>query len=193
MSKRDFKDVPFQLWPRGDIHPKKGRDTNTEKLFCGLTEEAIRFDCEATALLNEIMPDQTGRFLEDWERILGLPLCGEQLGSREERRDMVLAMLNIGPFTNLQFFIDIAALFGFTVEAEEFKPFRAGASGAGDRLNSVTQMGTIKISAECVDPIFFRAGNSGAGESLRACGNAGLICILTHFKLSFQFLFFEFS
>lgn len=190
---RDHKAVPSQLWPRGDLHPKPGAGSNLELLWTALMQEANRFGCEAEEKLNEVMPDQTGAFLEDWERILGLPLCGEQLESREERRDMVLAMLNIGPFTNLQFFTDIAALFGFTITAEEFRPFRAGSSRAGEPLNSEIQMGTIKISAVCTDPTFFRAGGSGAGERLSACGNAGLICILEHFKLSFQFLFFEFS
>lgn len=193
MSCRDYKDRPFQLWPRGELHPKKGRGSNTEKLFNALMEEAERLGCEAEAKLNEVMPDQTGAFLEDWERVLGLPLCGQQLETRGERRDMVLAMLNIGPFTNDQFFIDIAALFGFTITIEAFVPFRAGQSSAGDRLNSASLLGSIKISAECVDPIFFRAGESGAGESLRACGNAGLVCILEHFKLSFQDLLFEFT
>lgn len=190
---RDHKSVPSQLWPRGDLHPKLGAGSNLELLWAALMKEAQRFGCEATDLLNEVMPDQTGRFLPDWERILGLPLCGQQLESREERRDMVLAMLNIGPFTNTQFFTDIATLFGFTITTEELLPFRAGSSRAGEQLNSELLMGTIKISAVCTNPTFFRAGGSGAGESLRSCGNAGLVCVLEHFKLSFQFLLFEFS
>ena len=188
---RDYTSTHFKLWPKGKLHPKQGQDSNLEKLFNGMAVEPERFDDEAKAKLIEAMPDQTGAFLEDWERILGLPLCGQQLPTREERRDMVLAMLNIGPYANLAFFEEIAALFGFDVTAETLKPFRMGSSRMGERLNSAVHLSTIKITGTCIDPHYFRMGSSGMGEPLFSCGNAGLVCILEHFKLSFQYIIYD--
>jgi len=192
MSERDYKSLLFKLWPRGDLHPCSGDDSDLEKLFDGIAKEAKLLDCEARDLLNEVMPDQTGRFLEDWERVLGLPLCDIPFGSREERRDMVIAMLNLGVFSSVQFLIDVAKIFGFDITIVEFRPFRAGSSSAGDPLNSQIQNGTIEITAECVDFTFFRAGRSGAGERLLSCSNEALICIINFFKHANMFVIFKF-
>jgi len=192
MSERNYKKALFKLMPRGSIYPREEANTNYKKLLSALAEEHKRLDCEATDLLNEAMPDQTGRFLEDWERVLGLPKCGVQLETREERKNMVLAMLNLGVFSNAQFFENIAAIFGFDATVIELKPFRAGSSSVGDPLNGLEQKGTILIRASCVDSYFFRAGASGAGERLTSCGNEGLECIINFFKHSWQYVVFEF-
>ena len=192
MSERNFKKAFFKLIPRGFIWPREEEETNFEKLIDGITAESVRSDCEFQALLSEAMPDQTGRFLEDWERVLGLPKCGIQLGSREERRDMVLAMLNLGVYSNAEFFEGIALIFGFDVTVSEMKPFRAGSSSAGDPLNGVEQEGTVLIRATCVDKYFFKVGTNGAGEPLTSCGNEGLECIINTFKHSWQYVVFDY-
>jgi len=193
MANINYKSILYKLIPRGFIYPQEGMGSDFEKLLCGISEESKRIDCDATDLLNEIMPDQTGRFLEDWERVLGLPLCGVQLGSREERRDMVLAMLNLGEFTNDEFFKTIAAIFGFDVEVVVPTPFRVGSSSVGDRLNGEAQRGTVIIKATCENPQLFRVGESGAGERLIDCSNEGLECIINTFKHSWQYVVFDYS
>jgi len=191
MSSRNYKQIIFKLLPRGTIFPNIGGLSEFEKLITGIAVEATRADCEAEDLLSEIMPDSTGRFLTDWERIMGLPICATDQ-TVEERRDTVIAMLNLGPYSNEAFFEGIAAIFGFTATATVMEAFRAGSSGAGDPLNGEAQQGTIVISSECTNPIYFRAGTGQAGDPLITCANESLECLINFFKLSFQHIIFEY-
>ena len=182
----------FKLLPRGDNYPNIGDGTEFEKLIAGIAIEAGRFDNEATDLLSEIMPDSTGRFLEDWERIMGLPLCAGNTQTIQARRDTVIAMLNLSPFSNTAFFVNIAEIFGFTATATVMEAFRAGAGKAGDPLNGEEQQGKIVIRSACTEETIFRAGTGRAGDPLITCENDSLECVINFFKLSFQYVIFEY-
>ncbi|MNJ39675.1 hypothetical protein D3C77_345530 [compost metagenome] len=116
--------------------------------------------------------------LADWERVAGLPdKCAGTLESTVQgRRNALLAKLTATGGQSKAYFIAIAAALGYEITIEEFRPFRAGRSTAGDVLTNGDWMFTWRVRAPEVTVIPFRAGRSAAGEQLRAWGNDTLEC-----------------
>lgn len=128
----------FSLLPRGDIYPKQGDGTNLEDLLAGIADSLDAFEATAFAELLESFPDQTGKYLEDWEALLGLPFPGAPAQTVQERRDVVVALLTTWPESSPAFFEWIASVFGYTITISRgiWNLFQAGTSQAGDQINS---------------------------------------------------------
>lgn len=75
------------------------------------------------------------------------------------------------PLLGQAYFIELASVLGYTVTIETFRPFRAGASRAGDLLTNGAWVFTWLIRSPETPVISFRAGRSAAGERLRTWGN----------------------
>ena len=120
-------------------------------------------------------PGQAGIFIGDWEAQLGLPKCGQTEQDTQTRLAQILAMFRISPYSNAEFFVDIAAVFGYdiTVVLDGLDPFK------------------IEIQVDGVEDIFFRVGVSSVGEKLEDTqAQAVLECILNFFKHSHTHLVF---
>lgn len=103
--------------PHGKLFAvKSAQNSNFRKLLRGLAHELF----EANGLLRqynqEIIPDQTERFIEEWESALGLPdECVDISGSLEDRRNNILAKLASLGVQTIADFENMAAVFGFDV------------------------------------------------------------------------------
>jgi uncharacterized protein YmfQ (DUF2313 family) len=71
----------------------------------------------AEQLLQEMFPDQTAELVQEWERICALiPSDGDTL---QKRRDRVVAKLRETGGLSRQYFIDLAAVMGYTISIDE--------------------------------------------------------------------------
>ncbi len=149
-----------------------------DTILGGVAAELARLDGRMLDLVGEMDPATTTEMLADWERVAGLPdKCAGTLESTVQgRRNALLAKLTATGGQSKAYFIAIAAALGYEITIEEFRPFRAGRSVAGDVLTNSDWVFTWRVRAPEVTVIPFRAGQSAAGEQLRAWGNDTLTC-----------------
>jgi len=86
-------------------------------------------DC-AMRLIDEADPRVTSELLADWERVLGLPdsCAGGAAMTVSQRRNRVLDKLRKVPGQSRQFYLDLAAMLGYTdTSITEFRPMTCGA------------------------------------------------------------------
>ena len=134
-----FYEAIHQLLPKGAIWPSATEEANVNTLVRNVGATAKDLDDDATDEFDDIFPDTTTGYLDEWEQALDLPksiytkqffivgvnVAGDPLGvtsvttptpsTDEERRNIILSMLDNDPLNNAQFYIDLASLFGMTV------------------------------------------------------------------------------
>ena len=157
--------------------------------------ELARVDVRGESLPIEANPVSTNELLSDWERVAGLPdKCSGVLEETiQGRRNALLTKLTSIGGQSAQYFIDLAASLGYTVTIEEYRPFRAGLSRAGDALANGDWVFTWLIRAPAVSIMEFRAGRSGAGERLRTWGNDTLGCKINQLKRAHTIALFAYG
>jgi uncharacterized protein YmfQ (DUF2313 family) len=90
--------------------------SNFNQLLRGLAGEMRSAQEHLAVLEAEYFPDNTTLFLDEWERVLGIPDdCFSGTGSAETRRTHILVKLASLGIQTAQDFIDLAALFGVIV------------------------------------------------------------------------------
>lgn len=188
-SADDFNQALLALLPRGRAWPKDAASAQVRALsFIGPT--FARLSERAEQLLVDAFPSTAVELLATWEALLGLPdPCAGPATAIAERQAQVVARLIGTGGQAMQFLIDFAALFGYTVTITEQAPadgtltqFVAG-NAAGVRL--VTDTGnaifTYIVNAPLVSSSHFVAG-SHAGEPLAYWGNTVLECVMDEVK-----------
>lgn len=197
-----------KLLPRG-----KAFDWIRESdLVRALAIEFERLETRAKDFTVEITPDQATELLEDWESLLGLPdVCTPPAADTGERRSQAAAKLaNTGGISK-QFFEELGESFGFEVQVEKARAFRAGRSRATDRLRtpfrrqlragslrageSLNEWGwrfAVVFTLPLTSVELFRAGSGRAGDSLASYANPLLECFYeslkpAHVRLHFRF------
>ncbi|MFK0090932.1 YmfQ family protein [Pseudomonas sp. NPDC090755] len=173
----EYREQLKALLPPGQAFPRDP-GTTLHNLLDGMSTELARVDARAEVLLREVNPDTSLELLADWERVAGLPdKCAGTLETTVQgRRNALLAKLTATGGQSKAYFIALAAALGYQITIEEFRPFRAGMSAAGDALTNGDWIFTWRVRAPEVTVIPFRAGRSSAGEQLRAWGNDTLEC-----------------
>lgn len=141
-------------------------------------QELDRVDSRFGALIEEADPTTTSEMLPDWERVAGLPdNCSGQLGDTlQARRSGLLSKLTLTGGQSAGYFNEVTRSMGFETTIEEFKPFRAGLSFAGDPLGDSQWAAAWTLRAPLDAPTYFSAGRSYAGESLVLYGDVDLEC-----------------
>ncbi len=161
----------FKLGPSGFIMPEQPDASNYGTLLEVIAQAAFNAQTIADDNLDEIFPDIIGAYLSDWERVLDLPPCGLTDLPAQQRSEIVLAWLNMGPNTTADFLVELAATIGYTI--------------------TITYDGTIaasernfhfEVNAASETAIYFRAEDSAAGERLVSYGNNALECVINYFK-----------
>lgn len=106
--------------PGGKLFKTKNfQDSNFRKLLRGLASELFTADGYLRSYSQEILPDQTVLFIDEWEKALGIPDdCFPGTGDIDERRTHVLVKLASLGVQTQQDFIDLADLFGITVSID---------------------------------------------------------------------------
>lgn len=171
------------LLPPGRAFPRE-RGTTLDSLLDAMAQELARIDARAERLTTEAIPSTTSELLADWERVAGLPdNCSGLLAETQQgrRNDLVSKLVAQGGQSKA-YFIELAAALGFEITIEEFRPFQAGFSHAGDTLTNGDWIFTWRVRAPEVTVIPFRAGQSAAGEPLAVWGNDGLECRIRKYK-----------
>lgn len=185
-----------QLLPQGLALASKFDDgTELGATIEALSVEVSRADCRATALIDEILPDTTTELLADWERVLGLPesCVPNAFATIQQRRAMVLFKLLLIGRQDPQFYIDLAAVLGFTITITEFSAARAGVLRTGERLIGPDWLFWWQVNAPLNTITYFRAGQSTAGEALAQWGNDGLECVLNKYKPAHTRIIFSYT
>lgn len=199
---------PGQAW---DFRP----DSTTEKFLGAFAEEASEINGRVEGLFPEAIPSTTSELLTDWEETCGLPdpCLGDTSQSVGERRQAVINKLRRPTGQTPQFYIDLAASYGFDIEIIESCPFRAGQSSAGDAITNPTSYAFecgFSCSGQALDNYdvgwvyywtvvtsefannWFESGSGASGDPIRTFGNEVLECALNaskpaHTKIIFRF------
>ena len=91
-------------------------DSNFRKLLRGMAGELFRANGLLKEYSEQIIPDQTTKFIEEWESALGIPdSCFSGTGTITERRRDILAKLAALGVQTADDFVSLAAIFGVTV------------------------------------------------------------------------------
>lgn len=92
------------------------------------------------------LPQLTCSRLEDWEDALGLPDCGTDIGSKQERVNAIIKRLSgwlgriateNGSTSSVDFIKNVSRTLGYEVDVIFNKPFRVGMYRVGDRLGGI--------------------------------------------------------
>ena len=179
----DYLEQLKMLLPPGQAFPRES-GTTLHSLLDGMSIELARVDGRGEALPLEANPSTTSEMLSDWERVAGLPdkCSGVLEETLQGRKNALLAKLSSTGGQSAGYFIELAGVLGYTVTIEEYLPFRAGRSRAGDALTNGDWVFTWLIRAAETSVISFRAGVSAAGERLRTWGNDTLECKINQLK-----------
>ena len=117
-SLSDNADSVANYFPGGEVFANSRIEgTKTRRLLEGLAPELQRQESLIEDLVSEYFPDNTQAFIEEWERVVGIPdNCFGVANSIDERRENVLIKLSSLNLQTRQDFVGLAALFGFNVE-----------------------------------------------------------------------------
>ena len=119
--------------------------------------ELDRVQADAAHAVGGLRPFLYQQWLEDYERVYGLPgpcaLGGQLLQER-------------------------LALLAVALKVTEYREFKAGHSAAGDALTNGGWCHAFLVTAPGDAPREFKAGQSVAGEALRTWGDPILECII---------------
>lgn len=190
----EYKEQLKLLLPPGQAFPREP-GTNIDALLDGLSIELVRADAHGTRLVGEANPISTSELLADWERVAGLPdkCAGTLERTLQGRRNALVAKLSSTGGQSPAYFISVAQALGYSISIEEFRPFRAGRSEAGDSLTNGDWVFAWRVRAPSVTIIAFRAGRSAAGEPLRSWGSDALECKLNQLKPAHTILLFAYG
>lgn len=96
---------------------KKKNGTNLRSLLRGMAWELFRVNGSLSAYASDVIPDETERFIDEWERVVGIPDgCFSGAGTLEERRRDVLIKLAALGVQTAEDFVGLAAKLGVVVD-----------------------------------------------------------------------------
>jgi uncharacterized protein YmfQ (DUF2313 family) len=190
----DYKEILKANTPQGRAWPTDEEDSTLNQLYDALAQEFARVDGRVDELFQEMNPKETLELLADWERVMGLPdNCGTPPETVQARRNAIITKLNAIGSGKPQYFIDLAAAFGFPITITEFRAFRAGIGEAGTPIYSEEWAYYWQVNAALLNIFYFRAGLSTAGEALRTWGNETLECLINRYKPAHTDVIFSYT
>lgn len=156
------------LLPFGKVWPRETTARLTEFLYAE-ADELARVEDRSGVLVTEKSTKTTIELLTDHEAELGLPdECTIDADlTKVERRVAANAKLTAIGQQNKEYFIDIAAAYGYVATITEYTPFWCGVGGAGDPIGDQDSLFNWKLSIfTSENPLPFLCGLGGAGDSL---------------------------
>ena len=149
---QDYGTALLSLLPQGQAWPKY--PGTTLDLACrGLAEYWGFVDSRAADLLErESDPRTTFELLPDWERNFGLPdPCITEPQTLSQRQLALVMRMTMQGGASRQFFIDVAAMLGYTITITEYRTFVVGIDRCGD--NRVYGDGSNPMYNEWGNPV----------------------------------------
>jgi uncharacterized protein YmfQ (DUF2313 family) len=178
-----YRQAIHELMPQGLTIPSSAEDSEIGELLEWVGEALLTAENAANDTLDDSFPSSAGNFLSDWERVLNLPRPGIVDQTASERRDVVLAWLNISQFSNKAFFVSIAAVMGFDIIVTD---------RADDPSLSAFEW-QVNMSAD-LPVTYFMTGQGRVGEPLVDAGSVDALESLirffspAHTTVSFNYL-----
>lgn len=113
-----YTDSLAAYMPGGELFASKSiQNSNFRKLLRGLAGELFRSNGLLREYSNEILPDQTEKFISEWESAVGIPdQCFLGTGTISARRTAVLTKLSALGVQTVEDFEALAATFGVVAE-----------------------------------------------------------------------------
>jgi uncharacterized protein YmfQ (DUF2313 family) len=162
----DYAQAFLSLLPQGQAWPRHDLGSTLVRACNGLSQYWGYVDGRAGDLLErESDPRQTIELLPDWERNWGLPdpcyTAPQTIGQRQLA--LVMRMTLMGGASR-EFFIEVAAMIGYTITISEYRTFIVGIDRVGD--NRVYGDGSNPMFDEWNKPICDPKGNPVALDEL---------------------------
>jgi len=116
-NQSEMADSIADYLPNGPLFAgKKLTGSKMRELLLGLATQITVAENKLETTWQELNPETTTLLIEEWESALGIPnACFSSSGTMADRRRNILVKLNSSIQTE-QDFIDLAALFGFTIQ-----------------------------------------------------------------------------
>ena len=165
----NYKSAMYSLLPTGEAWANEREDTVLKKLIYGLASSLEDIEATTKKVVADYFPKTINTFTSDWEAILELPKCNNLTQDSVIRLSQISTMFNISPYSNKEFFENIANIFGYNITVlprdptdpfkieidipEDFIYFKAGVSKAGDPL----MIGKVKSELKCILEFFKQA------------------------------------
>ena len=165
----------FGLLPPGLALPNS-TDSEIGRVLRVTARSLVRLEALADFVAEDFDPRITTGFLEDWERVLGLPECSTTLApTTEGRRTEVLEKYTRTASLSLADLSAACLELGFPVTITENQPYAPGSDGSP---TADAHIFDVQVTGASLPVSFFRAGESRSGDSLGAFGDERLICLL---------------
>jgi uncharacterized protein YmfQ (DUF2313 family) len=173
-SGSDYTEAFLSMLPQGQAWPKHASGSVLVQGITGLCDYWGFVDGRAADLLEiESDPRTTVELLPDWERNWGLPdpcyTAPQTIGQRQLA--LVMRMTMQGQQSR-EFFIEIAAMLGYSITITEYRTFVVGIDRCGD--NRVYGDGNVPMYNEWGQPILDPNGENVALGELSEWPNYGL-------------------
>lgn len=201
-----FRSALEALLPQGLIWTRSP-DSVRSKVLRGLGMEGAQVADRARALLVESDPRTCDELLTEWEAFAGTDKIGVDLTTltTSQRRDLVVYWLTIERSSAVQFFIDLAAKFGFVITITEYRPAHVGpnagdpdiwsdgfASKIGDALWTEEWQHVWQVNAPAVTVRYAGIGDR-IGDALATWGNGLLESIIRAAKPAHTAVLFSYA
>ena len=179
----------FNLLPAGFIMPQEADNSDMGGLIDVGADAMQAVETASNTVMDELFPDKVSAFTNDWHRVLGFPRCGITSSTQSQKVDANIAWLNIGELSDDQFFIDIAAVMGYTITISDV----IGSTGVslGEAALTAHQW---RVTSTLVAPtIIFKMGAGVMGDPLVDTGsNDPLECLIEFFSPAHTQVLFEY-
>lgn len=155
--------------PNGPLFlAKKLGGTKLRSLLLGLATQIMIAENKLELTWQELDPTTTVLLIEEWESALGIPdSCFSGTGTIEDRQRDILVKLNSSVQT-AQDFVDLAALFGFTVVVQGGILFFPGLFGS-EKEARFTMVVDFDIDSSTVFPMEFPFVFDDGGVQIVKC------------------------
>lgn len=196
MNRDDYLISLQSLMPSGDAWTREAKAELTKVLRVFATVLA-RIDQQAELILAESDPRRINISLEEWEENLALPdSCSLADATVRERIDIVTEKFTRQGGLSVQYYIELAAAFGYEITIDEFCPFEFGISefGGEDVLadEDIRYMLYVNVFNFPVRP--FEFGVSEFGEAfLDWAAATELECIIRRLQPSEAIVYFNYG
>lgn len=189
----DYASQLMNLMPRGPAWDNVDTGLLSDLIY-GIAAEYTRISDKMCVLENETFPLNTTQLLTDWERVLGLPdSCTAGVAqSTGERRAAVATKVATVAEPTPNFFVSLAADFGYSIEVVEYFPARVGRARIGDRINGPGNEFTwaIAIPGDYTQSRRAVVGDSLIGDRIATWGDGSLECLMRQYKPAHTTLLF---
>lgn len=193
MTETDYLRQLQALLPPGPAWQRDG-ESPTARIFSALAAEFAAVDSRAVRLVDEADPRVVVELIGDWERVAGLPdpIIGPAETLQGRRGHLAARLVGIGGQSK-EYYVAVAAGFGFMVAISEFRQFRVGQQRMGMPLCGDDWRWAWAVDAPAVSLTSFRMGASAMGERLQSWGNEVLERLLNKIRPAHTLVIFRYG